>query len=73
MKLTPIVIMIFVVGLIGFDAYVILTESKLESVSSYLIRWSYEYPMIPFLIGFLMGHLFWRMRSKDVWFKGKLK
>lgn len=67
MKLTPIIIMVFVIGIFGYDAYIILAESKLESVSSYIIRWSYDYPMITFLVGFTMGHLFWRMRRKDIW------
>ena len=37
-----------------------------ESISAYIIRWSHEYPSIPFLVGFVAGHLFWRMDDKSV-------
>lgn len=55
----------------GFDYWLIAKYGKYESISAVLIRSSYDYPMIPFLfgmiIGFVCGHLFWRMKSKDIW------
>lgn len=60
---------ITIVIILGYDAYVMLADGKEASVSQVLIDISYDYPVAVFLIGFTMGHLFWRMggdRRKDV-------
>jgi hypothetical protein len=49
-----------------FDFYIIFSEGATESISAYIIRWSKEYPSIPFLTGFVAGHLFWRMSDERV-------
>lgn len=67
MKKTPIFIIFLVVIIAVYDFYIITTEGKSESISAVLIKWSYEYPSIPFLLGFVSGHLFWRMKDKDVY------
>lgn len=60
----------FIIGLViiiaGYDFFIIETEGKEASISAVLIRWSYEYPSISFLTGFVAGHVFWRMKDKDV-------
>jgi len=61
---TVIFIMVMVVSIIAFDFYIIFDEGATESISAYIIRWSHEYPSIPFLVGFVAGHLFWRMSDK---------
>lgn len=49
-----------------YDVIAIMLGGKEASISSNLIVWSYEYPSVPFLIGFVIGyvggHLFWRMK-----------
>ena len=60
-------IIIMVISIIIFDFYVVFEQGAPESISAYIIRWSYEYPSIPFLVGFVMGHLFWRMKDKRVY------
>lgn len=65
MKLTPIIIIVFVVGLLGYDGFIIMKEGKLESVSAYLIRWYHEYPSLSFLSGYVFGHLTWSMKTSD--------
>lgn len=64
-KLTPIFVILLVMAIAIFDVYIINTQGKYESISAYIIRWSHEYPSIPFLIGFVCGHLFWSMRTTD--------
>lgn len=66
MSKTVIFILALVVAIVIFDFYIIFEEGSTESISAYIIRWSYEYPSIPFLIGFTAGHLFWRMSDKRV-------
>jgi len=66
MKKTPIFILLMVASIIIFDFYIIYDEDATQSISAYIIRWSHDYPSIPFLVGFVAGHLFWRMPDKRV-------
>ena len=66
-KITPFFIIGLVVVIAVYDFWIIMEQGKMESVSATLIRWSHEYPSIPFLLGFTSGHLFWRMSDKDVY------
>jgi len=65
-KLTPYFIIITIVIIAIYDFWIITVEGKLQSVSAVLIRWSYEYPSFTFLMGFTFGHLFWKMKDKDL-------
>jgi hypothetical protein len=67
MKLTLIVIIGTVFGLVAYDIYIISAMGKQESISAYMIRLSHEHPSIPFLAGVLCGHFFWRMKRSDIW------
>lgn len=67
MKKTFIFIIGLVVAVAVFDVYIIAEAGKTESISATIIRWSHDYPSIPFLLGFVCGHLFWRMKDKDVY------
>jgi hypothetical protein len=60
---------IFVVGIIVaiavFDIWIIWRDGKQASVSAWIIRYSKNYPIFPFLLGVAMGHLFWSMSDFD--------
>ena len=64
---TVIFILTMVVAIVVFDFYIIAKMGAQESISAYLIRWSHDYPSIPFLLGFTSGHLFWRMSDNRVY------
>jgi len=66
-KITPIFTILLVVVVAVYDVWIIAEQGKTESISATVIRWSHDYPSIPFLLGFLCGHLFWRMKDKDVY------
>tara|TARA_R110000850_G_scaffold120956_1_gene238667 strand:+ start:217 stop:423 length:207 start_codon:yes stop_codon:yes gene_type:complete len=66
MSKTVIFILFMVASIVIFDFYIIAAEGVQESISAYIIRWSHEYPSIPFLVGFVMGHLMWRMTDARV-------
>ena len=66
MSKTVIFILVMVTAIIVFDFYIVFEEGAIESISAYIIRWSYNYPSIPFLTGFIAGHLFWRMTDNRV-------
>jgi len=61
--MTAIFIGVCVVVIGAYDVYAILVGGKEASISWTLVEWSYDYPSIPFLSGFLCGHLFWRMKD----------
>lgn len=65
MSITLLFIVLLVAAIAIFDVWVIAKKGKQESISAYIIRWSHKYPSIPFLIGFVAGHLFWSMSDKD--------
>lgn len=53
-----------IVGLIlVYDVYIMIVGGTGTTISHELIVWAYKYPVMPFAIGFTMGHLFWRMPS----------
>lgn len=62
-KVTVIFILVLAVVIAAFDVYIMQIGGKEASISQTIILWSYEYPSITFLLGFVCGHLFWRMRS----------
>lgn len=68
MSITLIFIALLVAAIAIFDVWVILKKGKQESISAYIIRYSHKYPSIPFLLGFLCGHLFLSMNTAD-WIK----
>ena len=54
-----------VVFIAAYDFYIIYKKGKKESISAWIIRLSHKYPSIPFLLGFVCGHLFWSMDTND--------
>jgi hypothetical protein len=46
-----------------YDVYAMIVGGTENSISHFLIEKSYSYPVLPFLIGVVIGHLFWRMRD----------
>ena len=58
---------LLVILILVYDVIAIGQGGTEASISSLIITMSYEFPALPFgiglLIGFLCGHLFWRMKS----------
>ena len=65
MNLTVLFVITLVVLVAAFDVWIIAKKGKQESISAHIIRASHKYPMLPFLLGILCGHLFWSMRTAD--------
>lgn len=60
-RVTAIFILGAFIVIAGYDAYAIGTAGFEASISHMMIEWSYKYPIFTFLMGVVMGHLFWRM------------
>jgi hypothetical protein len=58
-----------VIGVIAviliYDVFAIHFGGVESSVSQIVIEWSYAVPAFTFSIGFIMGHLFWRLRDNS--------
>lgn len=65
-KLTYIFIGILFAAITIYDVVAIIKGGTEASISSIMISWSYKFPLFPFTIGVICGHLFWRMKgNKD--------
>lgn len=62
-KYTFIFIVAVIVSIAVYDTIAISGGGTEASVSHMMIAWSYKYPAFTFLLGFTMGHLFWRMKD----------
>lgn len=62
-KQTMIFVAVVIAAIIVYDIYAIVMGGTEASISHLLITWSYQHPVFPFVMGFTMGHLFWRMRQ----------
>ena len=54
-----IVLIILVVG--GWDAYLLLSGNQDATVSVVLYQSARQWPVIAFVAGFLCGHVFWQV------------
>lgn len=63
MNKAAIFIFIILLSIGAFDVYLVYSGGTEATISSQIILWSYNYPAFTFLMGFAMGHLFWRMRD----------
>ena len=59
--ITKVVIGMVIATILIWDLYVIIEGGTGTTISNRLIVWAYEYPAFSFAMGFVMGHLFWRM------------
>ena len=50
-----------------FDVWIIAKKGKPASLSANIIRISREMPLVTLLFGILLGHLFWSMRTDDIY------
>lgn len=66
MNITLLFISLTVLSWLFFDVIIIAKKGKQESISAHIIRLSTR-PLIPFLVGFLCGHLFWKMKDADIY------
>ena len=55
-----------IIGLIAIvDVVLIIRKGKFNSISAWIIRYSKNYPIFPFLLGIAFGHLMWSMSDFD--------
>jgi hypothetical protein len=65
MSITDIFVGATIFIIAAFDIYIIIKKGKQASVSAWFLRNAKKFPSIAFLMGFVMGHLFWSMSDFD--------
>jgi nucleoside recognition membrane protein YjiH len=58
---TIIFIVLVIIAIFAYDAFTIVKDGVHTSVSQVLIDWAYQFPVSSFLMGFAMGHLYWKI------------
>ena len=53
-----------IIIMFAYDGFVYLKFGQDATISSVIIDMSYEQPSVVFFVGFVMGHLFWRMKKR---------
>lgn len=62
---SQIAIVVTIVGVLLFDAWVFVMGGQDATISSVIITdWAYNYPAFTFLAGFVCGHLWWPLSKK---------
>ena len=67
MNVTLAFLLIVGIAIAIFDVYIICMKGKFESISAHVLRGSKKYPLMVLLFGILLGHLFWSMKTEDVY------
>jgi hypothetical protein len=63
-KKTTIIFIVAVGALIGVYDVLAMAKGGIEaSISHTIIAWAYDYPVFSFSMGFICGHLFWRLMN----------
>jgi hypothetical protein len=64
-KLTQFITVSFIAGILVYDIYAYIKGGQSATVSYLVITdWSKNYSAFNFLVGFVMGHLFWPLKNK---------
>ncbi len=57
----------FIIGCVliiaGYDVWAFMKADTEGTISHLLMSWAHAYPIMPFAIGVLVGHLFWSIRN----------
>lgn len=61
--MTKIFTLVIFVIIAVYDVYAMIVGGTENSISHLIITASYKYPILPFLMGLLAGHLWWRMHD----------
>jgi len=58
-KLTKLVILLVVAGAIVYDLIAWQAGTVDATISRVTLAWAHRWPVVPFSVGVLCGHLFW--------------
>ncbi len=59
MNLTGWILIVSAALLILYDVYTLFTRGKVKTISFTVYAWAKLYPIVPFTLGVIAGHLMW--------------
>jgi len=63
-KTTTIFIFVTILAIAVYDVCAFNIGGTEGTISWTMFEWAYKYPVFPFAMGFVMGHLFWQMKPQ---------
>jgi len=66
---TKIVIIAVVVGLIGYDIFVVVEPTEGDTISEVTLSWAWQSAFVPFALGVLGGHFTWPRKASPTFRK----
>ncbi len=54
-----IALVIALVGLLAVEAVALGNREKGDTISEIVQGWAFRYPLLPLIVGILLGHFFW--------------
>lgn len=61
-KITRLVVSVSIAAWVIWASLAVLLGGELDSISATVRDYSSQYPVIPWAVGFVMGHWWWPMR-----------
>lgn len=58
---TVVFVIVIFASILIYDALAIVNGGTEASISHLITVWSYKFPAFTFFMGFVMGHLFWKI------------
>lgn len=60
---TVIVLGVFIAGLVAWEIYTLVNDEPNDTISE-VVAFFGRHPIVPFLVGVLIGHWFWPMYTE---------
>ncbi len=61
MNLTGWILIASAIILITYDVFTLFTKGRVKTISFTVYAWAKLYPIVPFTLGVIAGHLFWSL------------
>lgn len=66
---TGLGLLVVIALMLGLEAWAVMNRKPHDTISEIVWRVSFRFPFVPFLVGFLCGHLFWPSVTVMDWLK----
>jgi len=65
-RITQIVVIVAVLAIVCYDVFAYFAHGVDTTISRVVLGWSKQWPVIPFGVGVVSGHLFWPQPASKI-------